>query len=126
MREFFQSMILRGAAAVSVNDGVAQHAVEPCHHAFGILGHVVGFQRLHEALLDEISGEFGIASAGAGEADEGIKMLEERSGGHGARSRIQDTHRQTANQHVTNFHLVRGHRMKGRSGSTSKLHPFIS
>lgn len=124
MHELFQSLISRGTAAMRVDDGMTQHTIEPSDDAFSILGHVVGLQRLHEAFLDEISGEFGITGAGTGETDEGIEMLEERSGGHGAGSRIQDTHRHAANQRVTSLHLVRGHRMKGHAGSTSHHHPF--
>ncbi len=41
-------------------------------------------------------------------------------------SGIQDSHRHAANQRVTSLHLVRGHRMKGQSVSTSNHHPFTS
>jgi len=86
--------------------------------------------RIRAGVLEQVAVDL-LDEAGVGDrmhreglVHEGFEMLEERSGGHGAGSRIQDTHRHTANQRVTSLHLVRDHRMKGHTGSTSNHHPL--
>ena len=75
--EFFQGAVARFTTAVGVDDGVTQDAVKPGDDAFGIFRDSVCAQGFEEAFLNEVGGEFGIACAGAGEADEGVQMLDQ-------------------------------------------------
>lgn len=67
---------------MGVNDRMAQDSVKPCHHAFGILGRVVGTNSFKKAFLDDIRRELGIASAGADKAEKGIEVVENGAAVH--------------------------------------------
>lgn len=105
------------APPIQVNDRVAQDAIEPRHRAFAVAGLVGRLQRLEEAVLHQVGGEFGVANALARERDEGVQVLDERVFGFCHARRVAVS-RQTGNRHWrTSANQVEEFRCKRISGS---------
>ena len=73
-----QRGLVHRAAAIEVNDRVAQDAVKPRHRVFLRSGFFGRGQRFYQTLLHHIFGEMRIPNATARERHEGLQVLKQR------------------------------------------------
>lgn len=73
----FERAVADIAPPIQVNDRVAQDAIKPRHRAFAVTRLVGRLQRLEQAVLHEVGGQFRVAHALARERDEGAQVLYE-------------------------------------------------
>ena len=74
----FKRSLAHVAPPVEVNNGMTQDAIEPCHRAFTVTRRVGGLERLEQAVLHQIGGQFWVAHPLARERNEGVQVLNER------------------------------------------------
>ena len=80
----FEGLAFGGAAAVVVDDGVAQDTIEPGDDRLFQAGYGVALQGAHVGGLEDVFGEGGAGNATAHEAEELAAVVEERvEGGFG-------------------------------------------